>query len=80
MRNLNKAVLALIIMLWSLSFCAAAQQKPNILFIVCDDLNTHVSPSGYDDIKTPTLSSFAKGAMTFNRAFCQYPVCGPSRA
>ena len=80
MRNLNKAVLALIIMLWSLSSCAAVQQKPNILFIVCDDLNTHVSPSGYDDIKTPTLSSFAKGAMTFNRAFCQYPVCGPSRA
>ena len=54
--------------------------KKNVLLIVCDDLNTHVSPSGYDYIKTPTLANFASKAMTFNRAFCQYPVCGPSRA
>jgi arylsulfatase A-like enzyme len=54
--------------------------KKNVLFIVCDDLNTHVSPSGYDHIKTPTLAQFASEAMTFNRVFCQYPVCGPSRA
>lgn len=52
----------------------------NVLFIVCDDLNTHVSPSGYDPIQTPTLANFAAGSMTFRRAFCQYPVCGPSRA
>lgn len=54
--------------------------KKNVLLIVCDDLNTHVSPSGYDHIKTPTLAKFASNAMTFNRVFCQYPVCGPSRA
>ncbi|MCX8238678.1 MAG: sulfatase [Akkermansiaceae bacterium] len=54
--------------------------KKNVLLIVCDDLNTHVSPSGYDHIKTPTLAQFASEAMIFNRAFCQYPVCGPSRA
>jgi arylsulfatase A-like enzyme len=54
--------------------------KKNILFIVCDDLNTHVSPSGYDHIKTPALAQLESEGMTFNRAFCQYPVCGPSRA
>jgi iduronate 2-sulfatase len=54
--------------------------RPNVLFVICDDLNTHVSPSGYEHIETPTLSSFAKESMTFQRAFCQYPVCGPSRA
>ena len=52
----------------------------NVLFIVCDDLNTHVSPSGYSPIQTPTLAEFASESMTFQRAFCQYPVCGPSRA
>ncbi|MFT5128337.1 MAG: arylsulfatase A-like enzyme, partial [Rhodothermales bacterium] len=46
----------------------------NVLLIVCDDLNTHVSPSGYDPIHTPTLASFAKESITFQRAFCQYPV------
>ncbi len=52
----------------------------NVLFIVCDDLNTHVSPSGYSPIHTPTLAGLAAESMTFRRAYCQYPVCGPSRA
>jgi len=56
------------------------KKKKNVLFIVCDDLNTHVSPSGYDPITTPALAEFASESMTFQRAFCQYPVCGPSRA
>lgn len=59
---------------------SAQNAKPNVLFIVCDDLNTHVSTSGYDAIQTPTLAAFAKESMSFDRAFCQYPVCGPSRA
>lgn len=67
----------------SLSGLSAAEKKskrPNILFIVCDDLNTHVSTSGYPHIETPAFDRLASGGMTFNRAFCQYPVCGPSRA
>lgn len=56
------------------------KNRKNILFIVCDDLNTHVTPSGYEHILTPTMAQFASEAMTFKRAFCQYPVCGPSRA
>jgi arylsulfatase A-like enzyme len=59
---------------------AAASKAKNVLFIVCDDLNTHVSPAGYEPIRTPTLSQFAAESMVFRRAFCQYPVCGPSRA
>ena len=56
------------------------KKNKNVLFIVCDDLNTHVTPSGYEHILTPTMAQFASEAMTFQRAFCQYPVCGPSRA
>lgn len=59
---------------------ADGSQRPNILLIVCDDLNTHVSTSGYGQIQTPTFDALAKDGMTFSRAFCQYPVCGPSRA
>ena len=54
--------------------------KPNVMLIVCDDLNTHVSISGYPHIKTPHLDQLAKAGVTFKRAYCQYPVCGPSRA
>ena len=59
---------------------AAAQQKPNVIFIVCDDLNTHVSTSGYPHIRTPSFTRLAESGMTFGSAYCQYPVCGPSRA
>ena len=58
----------------------SAKAKKNILFIVCDDLNTHVSPADYEPIHTPALAALAADSMTFRRAYCQYPVCGPSRA
>ncbi|MEP3481593.1 MAG: sulfatase [Fuerstiella sp.] len=58
----------------------AAAERPNVLLIVCDDLNTHVSTSGYQPLKTPGLEKLAAAGMTFGRAYCQYPVCGPSRA
>jgi arylsulfatase A-like enzyme len=54
--------------------------RPNVLLIVCDDLNTHVSTSGYPHIHTPAFDTLAAAGMTFRRAYCQYPVCGPSRA
>ena len=57
-----------------------AAARPNVLFIVCDDLNTHVSTSGYPHIRTPAFDHLAAAGMTFRRAYCQYPVCGPSRA
>jgi iduronate 2-sulfatase len=58
----------------------AFAKKPNVLFIVCDDLNTHVSTSGYPHISTPAFDELAAAGMTFHRTYCQYPVCGPSRA
>ncbi len=63
-----------------LTSAQGATRKPNILFIVCDDLNTHVSTSGYAHIRTPAFDQLAAVGMTFRRAYCQYPVCGPSRA
>jgi len=56
------------------------EQPWNVLLIVCDDLNSHVGPAGYQAIQTPTLDSLAKQSLRLNRAYCQYPVCGPSRA
>jgi len=53
---------------------------PNVLLIVSDDLNRHLSIAGYDQVSTPALSRLAQAGMRFNRAYCQYPVCGPSRA
>lgn len=53
---------------------------PNILMVVFDDLNDYVGAFGDPNALTPNLDAFAKSGMRFNRTYCQYPVCGPSRA
>ncbi len=78
MRHSMRIATTLVALLLTTPFVEAA--KPNVLFIVCDDLNTHVSTSGYPDIQTPAFDRLANSGMTFRRAYCQYPVCGPSRA
>jgi iduronate 2-sulfatase len=58
---------------------AQADQK-NILLIISDDLNTRIGPYMEIDKHTPNLDRLAKEGVRFTRAYCQYPVCGPSRA
>lgn len=79
MNSTTRKIFCAILFSATLSSIARAKQ-PNVLFIVCDDLNTHVSTSGYPHISTPAFDKLAAAGMTFRRAYCQYPVCGPSRA
>lgn len=62
--------------------CSAviAQSKPNILLIVSDDLNTRIGPYMELDRHTPNLDRLANEGVRFTKAYCQYPLCGPSRA
>ncbi len=59
---------------------ALEAQKPNILLIISDDLNTRIGPYMNIDEYTPHLNRLQEEGVTFNRAYCQYPICGPSRA
>lgn len=58
----------------------SAAERPNVLFIISDDLNTALSGMGHPECHTPNLDAFAKTGVSFTRAFCQFPLCGPSRA
>ena len=53
--------------------------KPNILFIVVDDLRPELGCYGKDYIKSPNIDRLASAGIVFNRAFCQQAVCSPSR-
>ncbi len=56
-------------------------QKPkNILFIAVDDLRPELNFYGANHIKSPNLDKLAASSMVFNRAYCNIPVCGASRA
>lgn len=57
-----------------------AADQPNVLFLIADDLNTALSGYGHPQCRTPHLDRLAKRGVTFTRAYCQYSVCGPSRA
>ena len=57
-----------------------APKKPNVLFIISDDLNTALSGFGHKQCKTPNLDRLAERGVKFENMHCQYPVCGASRA
>lgn len=54
--------------------------KYNVLFISADDMNNDLSAFGVPQVKTPHLERLAKMGVRFDRAYCQQPLCGPSRA
>lgn len=59
----------------------AAIQKPNVLFIVADDLGYHdLSCMGSDYYETPHVDKIAAEGMMFTNGYATCQVCSPSRA
>ena len=53
----------------------------NILFIMCDQLRfDYLSCYGHLKLHTPNIDSLAARGVRFDNAYCQAPLCGPSRA
>ncbi|MEM7374848.1 MAG: sulfatase [Bacteroidota bacterium] len=77
---LVKPLLVLGILSYCWIVCVFGQQRPNVLLIISDDLNTRIGPYMEIDQHTPHLDRLAKEGVRFRRVYSQYPLCGPSRA
>ncbi|RZF58329.1 sulfatase [Sphingobacterium corticibacterium] len=86
-----KTYLYLLLCFLGLNFCTnvEAQHTPptdsgtkkyNILFLIADDLRTDMGIYGHPLAKTPNLDSLAAEGVWFEQAYCQYPLCNPSRS
>ncbi len=67
---------------WSVSSSLGvdANHRPNVVFIVVDDLRPELGCYGRDYIKSPNIDRLARSGVLFRRAYCQQAVCSPSRS
>lgn len=90
MKSCGSRFLLGVILLGTLGFFAATglaavsareTSRPNILFILCDDLGIDdLHCYGREDHRTPNLDRLAGEGMRFTSAYCAQPICSPSRA
>ncbi len=81
MKRTRLLLLLLLAMSPYFSFSQGKKSKPNVLLILSDDLTTTaLGTYGNRAVQTPHIDELARQGVRFDRAYSQFPVCGPSRA
>jgi len=75
--GLGAAVVGLVPAAWA----AEGRRKPNLLFILCDDLGWRdTTPYGSTFHETPNIQRLRERGMMFTQAYAANPLCSPTRA
>ncbi|MFK8113974.1 MAG: sulfatase [Rubripirellula sp.] len=69
-------------LLFALALCSAAlaDDRPNILWVIVDDMSANFSCYGETQIETPNVDQFAQRGTKFTKAFVTAPVCSTCRS
>ena len=73
-------ILAALFLMIALSVSASGAERPNVLWISCEDIGPHLGCYGCADAKTPTLDTLAARGVRFSHAFTTCPVCATNRS
>lgn len=59
---------------------AEDQERPNIIWLMAEDIGQDLSCYGMKGVETPTLDSMASEGRQYNNAICANPICSPNRS
>jgi len=67
------------ILLLTLFSTLSGASRPNVLFIIVDDLTTTLGCYGNAQVRTPGMDALAERGVRFEHAYTQFALCNPSR-
>lgn len=70
----------LIVLLFTMLSYSQEEIRPNVLWILIENIGPELSSYGYPGVKTPNIDDLASKGTLYKKAFVNAPVCSPSRS